>query len=461
MAHHIRIDPNFVNETGIPNQDSSIVPEFTFHHGHVERVINSLDDLSTVPLTDVPSDVSQLILITPTFEGVVGSGYLKNTVLAQPLLRGFADSMTRGDSVIYTQIGNLFFYLGPLNTTNNPNYSPDHYYNSEMNPNRLFVDDRKDDSNGYNIDFPVTDISKITKFRSKTLDKPYDTAVAEDGSLGDEESPFSDLVLEGRHGNSIQIGSRFTNPYLFIKNNSVNSNLGSVLGLLSFGSLQENEIPFSGLSSDQVVEEAKTNEESYTGYEIGVGNDSTEVDGIPRQDRFNINYGNVKSTPEEQKEFDQIIMFSDRITFDANDTDLTMSAKRNINVGSGQNISITSKKHTLIQSENIYLGKQSKEKTEPMVLGEELRKILEDIVSVINGAHALVQGVPIPLVDAGGAPLRLSSTVVGAKQSIEEILSKLEIRKQNDDGVYQDGITPFLSKHHFIEINNREQNNEG
>ncbi len=46
MAHHIRIDPNFVNETGIPNQDSYNLPDFSFHHGHVE-VINSLDDLST------------------------------------------------------------------------------------------------------------------------------------------------------------------------------------------------------------------------------------------------------------------------------------------------------------------------------------------------------------------------------------------------------------------------------
>ena len=458
MAHHIRIDPNFVNETGIPNQDSSIVPEFTFHHGHVERVINSLDDLSTVPLTDVPSDVSQLILITPTFEGVVGSGYLKNTVLAQPLLRGFADSMTRGDSVIYTQIGNLFFYLGPLNTTNNPNYSPDHYYNSEMNPNRLFVDDRKDDSNGYNIDFPVTDISKITKFRSKTLDKPYDTAVAEDGSLGDEESPFSDLVLEGRHGNSIQIGSRFTNPYLFIKNNSVNSNLGSVLGLLSFGSLQENEIPFSGLSSDQVVEEAKTNEESYTGYEIGVGNDSTEVDGIPRQDRFNINYGNVKSTPEEQKEFDQIIMFSDRITFDAQGQtggDLTMSAYRNINFGAGRNLTITNKGFSVIESQNIYIGKESKNKAQPMVLGDELRELLLEIMTILQDSRALVQGVPLPLYDQTSQPMF---------QRIQNVINALQPRENefDDEGNETNipnpgtgGGTKFLSQYHYIEQNYR------
>ena len=44
----------------------------------------------------------------------------------------------------------------------------------------------------------------------------------------------------------------------------------------------------------------------------------------------------------------------------------------------------------------------------------------------------------------------------------DELLNlRAKLRKQNDDGVYQDGTTPFLSKHHFIEINNRKQNNEG
>ncbi len=41
--------------------------------------------------------------------------------------------MARGDSVIYTQIGKIFFYLGPLNTTNNPNYSPDHFIIKKLN----------------------------------------------------------------------------------------------------------------------------------------------------------------------------------------------------------------------------------------------------------------------------------------------------------------------------------------
>ena len=46
-------------------------------------------------------------------------------------------------------------------------------------------------------------------------------------------------------------------------------------------------------------------------------------------------------------------------------------------------------------------------------------------------------------------------------QRIQSLIDKLQPREQDDNGIYQDGNTPFLSKHHFIEINNREQNNEG
>ena len=46
------------------------------------------------------------------------------------------------------------------------------------------------------------------------------------------------MVFEGRHNNSIQIGSRFVNPYITIKNNH-NENNGSVFGLLSLGSINQ------------------------------------------------------------------------------------------------------------------------------------------------------------------------------------------------------------------------------
>ena len=457
MPHHIRLDPQKVNELGVANQDSTTLPEFSFHHGHVEQAINNIDDLLSagISYSKIPSDVSQLILVKPTFEGTLQSGYLKNNLICQPLLRGFSDSITRGDSVIYTKIGNTYYYLGPLNTTNNPNYTPDTFYNPNLNTNlksKIAIDNRKDDVNGYNVNYKKTNVKKTRKQKIYELDAPYETRVGDIGSEAELESVYSDMVFEGRHNNSIQIGSRFVNPYITIKNNH-NENNGSVFGLLSLGSINQFFNNFDLLSSDRrIAEEQKTLAEGqYPGYSINFGNDEI---GEPREDVFNIEYGKLQESPGNQTEFDQVIMFSDRITFDSKKEDLTMSAYRNINFGAGRNITITNKGFSVIESRNIYLGKQSKQKTEPIVLGEQLRILLEQVLNILSNAHALVQGVPLPLVDATGAPLSVASgPLVNSVQSLTEIIQSLEERQQDDNGVYQDGVTPFLSKHHFIETN--------
>ena len=447
MSGNIKINPTKL-EVGKDNLDSTILPEFTFHHGHVDKICNTLDDLIDVDdsFMDTTSDISQFILVKPTFEGVLQSGFLKNSIPCQPLLRGFSDSIARGDSVIYTSIGEVNYYLGPLNTTNNPNYTPDIYYNPNLNPNlksNVVIDDRKDEPGGYNVNYKKTNVKKVFKQKNYELDAPHGTRIGEIDSEAEIESVYSDLALEGRHNNSIQIGSRFVNPYITIKNNN-NGNNGSIIGLLSLGSINQFFNDYNLLSSDKVVDKAIADKESYTGNHIGVGNDSTEVEGIARQDRFNIEYGKLQGSPDRQTEFDQIIMFSDRITFDAQENDLTMSALRNINVGSGQNISITSKKHTLIESENIYLGKKAKNKSEPMVLGNKLKEVLEKIVKILNDARVNVQGVPLPLVNQGLTSLTDLSNLTDELKDLDP---------QTGGG--------FLSKHHYIEQNDRSQNNEG
>ena len=140
MAHHVRQNPLKANQLGLPNLDTIGLPEFTFHHGHVIKVVSDIRDLNGYGVSNIPTDVSQCILMTPTFEGVLPSGYLKSQIFAQPLLRGFADSIARGDSVLYVEIGGIFFYLGPLNTTNFPNRSPDHLYQFAQNDKQLNID---------------------------------------------------------------------------------------------------------------------------------------------------------------------------------------------------------------------------------------------------------------------------------------------------------------------------------
>jgi len=373
-------------------------------------------------------------------------------VLAQPLLRGFADSIARGDSVIYTNLGSKFYYLGPINTLNNPNYSPDILHKQNLNPNRVVLDDRKDDDDGYNVNFIKRAINRVTKIKNIILDRPYDTGIGEVGSDAEVESNVSDLTLEGRHGNSIQLGYRFINPYLTIKNNSTVGNNGSVLGMLSLGSIPDNINGYNLLSSDRRIgEELESIQEGqYSGYLINFGNDEI---GEPREDVFNIDFGKVEQSAEQQTDFDQVIIFSDRITFDAQQNDLTLSAFRNINFGAGRNLTITNKGFSVIESENIYIGKEAKNKAQPMVLGDELRILLLDIMTILQDSRALVQGVPIPLVKQDSTPMG------GAPETpIQNIIDALQPREvDSETNTPIPGPTKFLSQYHYVEQNHRSK----
>jgi len=62
----LRIDPQKINELGVDNQDSTTLPEFSFHHGHVEQAINNINDLLSagISYSKIPSDVV-LFIVTP------------------------------------------------------------------------------------------------------------------------------------------------------------------------------------------------------------------------------------------------------------------------------------------------------------------------------------------------------------------------------------------------------------
>ena len=212
------------------------------------------------------------------------------------------------------------------------------------------------------------------------------------------------------------------------------------------------------MSSDKVVKK-----EGYIGFPIGAGNDS-----IDNENEFNISFGAVKEDPGEQTEFDQLIMFSDRITFDAQKNDFTVSALRNINFGAGKNFTLTNKGYSVFESKNIYIGKGAKQRSQPMVLGEELRRLLVSILRLINDSRALVQGVPIPLVKQDTSPLLADITKIMQEFNLgtmplpggvpESPASEYDTQMTGSNmdiplGDRTIGGATFFSNHHFIETN--------
>ena len=276
-------------------------------------------------------------------------------------------------------------------------------------------------------------------------------------------SKFTDMLFEGRHGNSIRIGSRSTNPSLIISNGNTlpieTPMEGSVIGMLSNGSIEQNffsdkigrekDIQFFRVSTDSIFENISPR------YQIGIGNnvlgsDNTDIESLDTIYKFS------EDTDDVEILFDQILITSDRLIFNSrsNVGDISISSGRNINLGAAVNFTLNNQGQSVINSGNIYLGEKARDKKEPMVLGDELRALLLKFAEILQNSRALVQGVPIPLYDREtGSPMF---------NRIQALIDELKERTPDDNGVYDDGPTKFLSKKHFIETNtDRSNNNEG
>ena len=395
----------------------------------------------------------------------------KKKLYGQPLLRGINDSVTRGDAVLYVNIEGKLFYLGPINTTNEPNYTPDHTHKSRQGtgPQTQFSG-YYDDSSGYSDYYPKENISKLNKV----------PALDPNPMMPVYGARHSDLTLEGRHGNSIRIGSKAKFPVITISNNRTMSYEslydGSHFSMFSVGSLRDHflyETPddlwnpgLFILSCDRGQND--TPEINPRKVYINHGNDISSFDGTyTEENQFNYDWAT-----------DQIIMFSKRITFDAMENDLTFSAFRNINLGAGGNFTISNKGFSVIETKNIYIGREAKARKEPLVLGNELKKLLIDMMKLLENACAITPGGPVPLVDKTGTPLGLTKLpitetnddgqpITKALRSITDILQELETPYSPDVsgdgsdagtvpfGDRSSGGPNFLSQYHFVETNHR------
>jgi len=366
---------------------------------------------------------------------------------ASPLLRGISDSITKGDLVLFCQINRKTFYIGPLNTFNQPNVSPNHFYSDEQT-NRGVVELEITNEFGYGNEYPLNKVRKLSKSTKPLLDRF--------SRGGYNSSKYSDLTLEGRHGNAIRIGSRSINPILNISNNNLGSEEslleGSLISMLSNGSLSQNfnNINFR-LSVDTVTEDVNN-------YTINGGNDQTE-------NFFNYNYSQEIIDETEKIDFDQIIIFSDRITFDArsrNAGDFTVSANNNINFGARKNFTLNNSGYSVINSGNIYLGKEAKNRTEPMVLGNQLKELLISIVEILRDSRALVQGVPVPLVRQDSSPILTQVEAILGNLN-NEYKPEVNIEDPNNPNPIADrsiGGPSFFSNHYFIEPNRPNETQE-
>ena len=425
MGQFIQIDSKDSQKQKIgPNPGEKPQPVFIqLVPGTVQDVVCS----DKCPAYTEPSDINSII----ARKHIGGNTNYKSTERSRyyPLNRGIVDTPVKGDSVLLLDnMAGQNYYIGPLNSTNSPNFNIDPLnitLNQPEGSTNTSIISKSSFRDKFNIplNFPISPVARLSKSHNKMLDDPDGKRKGEDGSIAKEES-YGDMIFEGRFGNSIRIGSRSSNPLMIISNGRnagtplETLNDGSVISITSVGSLIDHFHDFA-LSSDLVDNNNRL---------IAGGNEDDETSV------FDYNYGNDGEKPVISN---QIFIRSDRIVFDSVKNNITLSAFNNIDMGSGNNLTINTKNYTSIESSNIYLGKQAQELNEPLVLGTQLKEFLKEFLNILTKATALVQGAPVPLYDERG----LSGQQL--MNHINGLIDKLDNPK-------------FLSQYHYIEDNGQK-----
>lgn len=311
-----------------------------------------------------------------------------------PLLRNHGDVPTKGDPVLLCTIGKINYYLGPINTINNsPTWNDDLNYKKELTiQNKDVAKNTQRGERGESLNFNKELLySRLQKVRKEDLD--YGSSVNE---------VVGDYLIEGRHGNSIRVGSRSNNPYIFISNERNNNNIfesmgdGSLITITSNGTLAQHfESYFDGSLEDESSEEKF----GFTLSSDGVENNTHPIGTI----HSDLNNGADIQDTIYGYDTNQILFNSDRITLNSKLDDIFVSSIKDIYIGSGRHLSINAPTSLNVLSDNVNIGNPNKATMESMVLGEALKEVLNDIISLIPSITITTQlgpQSPMPTIQA-------------------------------------------------------------
>jgi len=368
-------------------KEYSIPFHIQFVQGYVVDVVHSSESLRYRGDNTINSIIALPWITTKAYSSRNTAG---EEYRYYPLLRGMTDIPSKGDPILLCTMGKINYYLGPLNTNkNNPTWNEDPSMVPEIitRPDRtgnLFESTITGESPNFNKENLY---QRLGKFRKKDLD--YGDAVYE---------TTGDTLLEGRHGNSLRIGSRSNNPYVFISNNREpleqfeSFNDGSLISITSDGNLQKHFGDYQDgnllatnafkLSSDTIQTPSAT-----------IGDMWTDFNG--NQDAQEIyNYSG-----------NQILFQSDRITLNTKLDDIFISSKKDIHIGAGRHLTLSSNDTITFQTSQFNIGNPERAiEMQSMVLGDTLLAILEELVDTL-GACTSNQYFPLPLA-SNGTPLK-------------------------------------------------------
>ena len=340
-----------------------------FQIGHCTQAIVTLDDAAGLELDETINAIKAQFGFARKFtsqnlDAMVGSGETY-----YPLIRGIQDTPTQGDPVLLCEFGGRKYYMGPLNVFGQVNFNPDPSFKLDNSETQRQGGETKQEvtvKQQHNINPRFSwakDIKRLQKPINETSYLLEDNASPYDRGIGD-------LMLEGRFGNSIRIGSRSSSPNIYISNGRNDKQRyeslqdSSLFVMLSRGSLKQH---FSFSLKNELAETNPvlvSNMDNKTNRKIKFANDTLNIN----------NYNKPQS-----------VLMSDRLLFQSRKDDIILSSKNNIEIGSSL-FNVNTKGNINLNSEKLVLGDPGGGQ-EALVLGDQLISVLQDLIRAIGGCY--------------------------------------------------------------------------
>jgi len=291
---------------------------------------------------------------------------------AKPIQSNIKQFPLIGEIVIAINYLNELWYSDRLNIKNNINENAQHGISL---PDFTSQYSGKKKASDYE-DVYVSGIPNIKNQNGNLLGKTFIKSDVKPSQLKE-----GDIILEGRFGNHIKLSS---------ENDSIHPNI-----IISVG--QPDEVPNE--EGVPIVDDINLFKNL-----IWI----STMDDIPLTTATSDSKSEMEFYKEKPSVLNgnQIIMNSDRIVLNSKMNEAMIFSKKAINLASSGIITIdsddetiiNSKSKLIIESPNIYLGKN--DATEPLVLGETLKKIIEELVDyILNHKHPSASGgtgIPLP-----------------------------------------------------------------
>jgi hypothetical protein len=318
------------------------------------------------------------------FKKVKGSNY-KSEGFAKPYFSNFSNYPLL-EELVYIfplpspdiQTNNfkqIYYYITPLNiwNSNHHNGIPNIFENKTLpDPQRR--------------DYKQTEVGAVRRVEDGSSDIFLGKTFQERSNLKPVKKFEGDVIIEGRLGNSIRLGSTNQLDNKPLNNWSELGYTGDPILILRNGQGDTGSVGF-------IPTEENINQDPSSIY-------LTSTQKIPFKVASSNYLSYSENAPKSTSQYQgkQILINSGRLVFNSSEDHLLLSSKKSINLNPTTGLNIDTTKVTL-QTQNIFLG--SKSATEPLVLGDALEAVIKELISIVReisiaSATAANSGGPIP-----------------------------------------------------------------